>query len=206
MSIWLQDEFGKSIFVPYGSNISDFIESLESAPVKQLPIPESQSLSIDFPLGTDAIPSVTLANKQTRRLRVFLCHSHKDKPLVRSLCAWLRAENVDPWFDEESLLPGQDWHEEIKKALRSIDAVIICFSTRWVNKAGFIHKEIKTVLEIADEQPPGNIFIIPAKFEECEIPDAVRRWHWVDLFDGKGHELLMRALKKRADEVSKSFA
>ena len=63
----------------------------------------------------------------TRQLRVFLCHASQDKPAVRELYKRLSAENwIDPWLDEENLLPGQDFDFEIIKALRDADAIIIC--------------------------------------------------------------------------------
>ena len=52
-----------------------------------------------------------------RKLRVFICHALQDKPIVRELYQRLLAEGwIDPWLDEEKLLPGQDWDLEIEKA------------------------------------------------------------------------------------------
>jgi len=46
-----------------------------------------------------------------RKLRVFLCHASQDKPIVRELYQRLDAEGwIDPWLDEEKLLPSQDWN------------------------------------------------------------------------------------------------
>jgi hypothetical protein len=51
-----------------------------------------------------------------RKLRVFLCHSSQDKPIVRELYQRLLAEGwIDPWLDEEKLLPGQNWDMEFKQ-------------------------------------------------------------------------------------------
>lgn len=61
-------------------------------------------------------------------LRVFLCHSSKDKPTVRTLYHRLREDGIAPWLDEEDLLPGQNWQMEIPKAVQSSDVVIICLS------------------------------------------------------------------------------
>jgi len=42
-----------------------------------------------------------------RRLRVFLCHSSQDKPIVRELYQRLLAEGwIDPWLDEGNPLPS----------------------------------------------------------------------------------------------------
>jgi formylglycine-generating enzyme required for sulfatase activity len=133
-----------------------------------------------------------------RRLKVFLCHAAGDKPAVRELYHRLRGAGFDPWLDEENLLPGQDWQLEIPQAVRSSDAVLICLSRRAVTKAGYVQKEIRYALDVADEQPEGAIFLIPLRLEECEVPQRLRRWQWVDFFQEEGYERLLRALWARA--------
>jgi hypothetical protein len=49
--------------------------------------------------------------------KVFLCHASTDKPKVRELYRYLRRRGINPWFDEEHLVGGQDWQVEIPKAL-----------------------------------------------------------------------------------------
>ena len=52
-----------------------------------------------------------------RKLRVFLCHASRDKPVVRELYQRLLAEGwIVPWLVEENLLPSVDWDVEIKEA------------------------------------------------------------------------------------------
>jgi CheY-like chemotaxis protein len=139
--------------------------------------------------------------KEPRRLRMFLCHSAGDKPAVRDLYRRLRADGVDPWLDEEALLPGQDWDREIRKAVRAADVILVCLSCGSVTKAGYVQKEIKFALDVADEQPEGTIFLIPLRLEECDVPERLSRWQWVDLFDARGYEDLMRALRLRAKDL-----
>ena len=87
-----------------------------------------------------------------RRLRVFLCHASQDKPIVRDLYQRLLAGGwIDPWLDEEGLLPGQDWNLEIEKAVEASDAVIVCVSSTSVAKEGYVQKELRRVLNIALE-------------------------------------------------------
>ena len=133
-----------------------------------------------------------------RHLRVFLCHSSVDKPVVRELYRRLVAENVEVWFDEESLLPGQDWHGEIRKAVREVDAVIVCISPESATRASYLQKELKYVLDVAEEQIEGTIFLIPLKLRPCDIPESLERWQAVSLNDEQGFERLMRSLKERA--------
>ncbi len=143
----------------------------------------------------------SLRASQSRRLRVFLCHSSNDKPIVRDLYHRLCADKVEPWLDEENLLPGHDWQHEITQAVRTSDVVLVCLSCRSINKAGYIQKEIKYALDVADEQPEGTIFLIPIKLEKCDTPERLRRWQWVNLFEERGYDRLMLALKSRANSL-----
>jgi len=145
---------------------------------------------------------------EPRPLRVFLCHANEDKPKVRELYRRLRADGIDVWFDEKSLLPGQDWRVEIPKAVRESDVVIVCMSSVSARKEGFVQAEINFALDKALEKPPGTIYIIPAKLEECDVPDTLSRWQWVNLFEDveSGYEMLMLSLKLRAKNLGASLS
>ena len=140
-------------------------------------------------------------NLAGRTLNVFLCHCSDDRIVVRELHDRLATEGVRPWLDQNEILPGQDWDMEITKAVRKSHVVIVCLSSRSIKKAGYVQKEIKQVLDVADEQPEDAIFVIPLKLEECEVPERLRRWQWVDYFDPNGYERLVKALKLRASAI-----
>jgi len=95
-------------------------------------------------------------------------------------------------------LPGQEWQQEIPRAVRNSDIVIVCISKKSVTKAGYLQKEIRYAIDVADEQPEGVIFLIPLKLEECDVPDRLSRWQWVNFYEAKGFERLMSALRQRA--------
>ena len=133
----------------------------------------------------------------TSKLQVFLCHASEDKEVVRELYFRLSHDGFDPWLDEEKLLAGQDWNLEIKKAERKSDIIVVCLSPRSVIKRGFVQKEIKEALDIADEQPEGSIFLIPLRLEECEVPNSLSRYHRIDWLNGDGYEGLIAALRTK---------
>jgi hypothetical protein len=138
---------------------------------------------------------------KSRQLRVFLCHTTKDKPLVRDLYRRLQGLGAEVWFDEESLLPGQDWNAEIRRAIGDSDLVIVCLSRRAVDKVGYVQKEIRLALDCADEQPGGALYIVPVKLEECEVPNRLKRWHWVNLWEDVGPDRLAQTLHARASDL-----
>ena len=89
---------------------------------------------------------------------------------------------------------------EIRKAVRESDVVVVCLSKQF-NQAGFRQKEVRLALDTAMEKPEGEIFIIPARLEECDNLESLRKWHWVNLFEENGYEMLISALQVRADKI-----
>lgn len=140
-----------------------------------------------------------------RPLRVFLCHSSNDKPVVRELYQKLHAEPwIQPWLDEEELYPGQDWNLEIEKAVEAADAIIVCLTKNSINKEGYVQRELRIVLDFADYKPEGTLYIMPVRLEECEPPRRLRAWQYADYFEGqreRGLERLLISLKRRAESL-----
>jgi hypothetical protein len=147
-------------------------------------------------------PYQNLETRSQNPLRVFLCHSSYDKPAVRNLYLKLSAESgIDPWLDEQKLLPGEDWDLEIRTAVKSSDVVLVFLSTDSINKEGYVQKEIRQALDVADEKPEGTIFIIPLRLEDCDVPPRLQRWQWLNLFEDNSYDRLLRSLRKRANHL-----
>jgi hypothetical protein len=128
---------------------------------------------------------------------IFLCHASEDKVAVGELYARLRKDGFRPWLDEEDILPGQDWNDAIRTALKDSAAVLVYLSPCAVTKKGYVQREIKLVLDVADEKPEGTIFVIPVHLERCNLPDRLSRWQNTNLFDPRGYERLKKALQAR---------
>ena len=56
---------------------------------------------------------ISLESQTLHTLKVFLCYSPDDRLVVQELYHRLQADGIDPWLDEENLLPGQDKEVEI---------------------------------------------------------------------------------------------
>lgn len=141
-------------------------------------------------------------------LRVFLAHSSFDKPVIRELYQKLSNEGwIDPWLDEEKLMPGQDWSREITKAVRESDVLIVCLSENSVEKEGCIQKELKYALDATFEKPEGAIFIIPIRLDNCKVPSRLMSYHWLDYFPYeekiKSYKRLLNSLQLRFTQLGK---
>jgi WD40 repeat protein len=118
---------------------------------------------------------------------------------VRQLVSRLRTDGFDPWFDEERLLPGQDWEFEISTAVKQSDAVVVCLSMVSVEKVGYVQKELRRVLDTAEYQPEARIFVIPVRLELCPVPERLSHWQYADLFAENGYERLRESLMASAN-------
>jgi len=130
-------------------------------------------------------------------LKTFLCHSHSDREAVHALWSRLKKDGVDVWLDRENLQPGQNWEREIRKAIIKSDVVVVCLSRGFNKQKGFRHEELKIALEKTDLIPEGELFIIPVRLEECDVPKSLGHLHRVDLFEAGGYKKLVRALQKQ---------
>ena len=186
--------------------VSDFLKALRITLNLMLEpgTPDWQTVVLPqqaFEQALSARASVAGPVHASHSCRVFLCHSSGDKLAVRELYARLRGVGLEAWLDEEKILPGQDWDAEIRRAVRGADLVIVCLSKGSVAKTGYVQREIRMVLDLAEEQPEDKIYLIPARLEECDVPDRLARWQWVDLFAPEGYNRLLSAVWTAAKDL-----
>jgi hypothetical protein len=128
--------------------------------------------------------------------QIFLCHASEDKAAVRDIYQRLRAiEGFEPWLDEEALLPGQVWEREIPRTLKASAFILIFFSRHSVAKRGYVQREMKLALDALQEVPEGTIHTIPVRLDDCPVPEQLQRYHYANLFDPRGFERLVHAIR-----------
>lgn len=134
-------------------------------------------------------------------LKIFISFASGDRSKAQELHTYLSAQGTDSWLDTENLLPGQDWKMEIDKALDEIDLILLCLWKTSVTREGYVQKEMRLALDRALEIPQGEIFLIPARFEEVDLPYGLRDYQWVDLNTESGKMKLLKSLNLRAEKV-----
>jgi formylglycine-generating enzyme required for sulfatase activity len=145
---------------------------------------------------------------ETKPIQIFLCHASEDKAAVTAIYDRLKALGYKPWLDKKDLLPGQLWEEEIPKAIRASDFILIFLSKNSIPKRGYVQTEFKLTLDAWMRVPQGMIHTIPVRLDDSEIPDQFRKFHWCNLFEADGFETLLRALprpKPSAADTRKPF-
>jgi len=122
-------------------------------------------------------------NTNKNEKKIFICYAREDKLVAQKIYYDLKKFGVTPWIDIETLLPGQRWKHEIRKAINECSFFVSLLSTNSISKSGFVQKELKMAFEILDNTPDSKIFIIPIRLEKCQpIDNRLSELHWVDLF------------------------
>lgn len=134
--------------------------------------------------------------RSKHRNNAFLIHAHSDREAVHKLYARLIKDGIRAWLDVENLQPGQDWQQEIRKAIIKSDVVIVCLSRGFDAQQGYRHEELKLALEKA-KLIIDNVFIIPVRLEKCDMPETLRHLQRVDVFETGGYKKLLQALRER---------
>ena len=127
--------------------------------------------------------------------QIFISYAREDTAQVKQIYERLKKAGYQPWLDREHIIPGQKWEPVIKDALKRSAVVLVCLSKTSINKRGFLQKEIKQALEHADEKLEDDVFLIPARLDDCEVPEVLGKIQWVDLFLEDGFDDLLRGLE-----------
>lgn len=127
--------------------------------------------------------------------KIFLSYAHEDRSRVEKVYDSLRAEGFNPWMDTRDIRAGDKWSNVILKSLRESDFIIIFVSKNSVSKRGFIQAEIRSALNVFSEIPSGQIFLIPIRLDDSNVPTNLSHIHYVDLFEKGGWKKLVHSLK-----------
>ncbi|MDR2954739.1 MAG: TIR domain-containing protein [Prevotella sp.] len=135
--------------------------------------------------------------------KVFIGHAEEDTDIGIDLYEFLEKNGYKPWLDKKELLTGQDWDHEIKKALREADFIVFLLSAISVTKRGYVQREYGLALQYCEEKLDSDIYIIPCKINECDVPDKLAKYQWVELLND--HENGFKAILKSLNHQRKKY-
>jgi TIR domain len=131
---------------------------------------------------------------------IFISYAREDEDSARRIYNKLKREGLRVWMDKKDLLPGQNWDLEIRKAMHRSDFIILCLSRKSVSKRGYIQKEMKIAMDIFMELPRGSVFLIPVLINQCEVPDEMSMYQYIDLGRDDAMQMIFRSI---AEEVGR---
>jgi hypothetical protein len=104
---------------------------------------------------------------------VFISYVREDAHQVDRLQGTLEAAGIRVWRDTADLWPGEDWRAKIRSAITSNALVFLaCFSeTSLARRRSYQNEEFVLAIEQLRLRPPEHPWLIPVRFDDCEIPD-----------------------------------
>lgn len=143
---------------------------------------EGTPIQIDG-LGRFELDQEEVVFQPNTRIRVFLSYAKEDQATVKKLYDDLQAAGFEPWMDTVKLMPGQNWPQVIQQAIDVTDFILVNFSHRSVSKRGHFQCELRHALEVAERMPLDEVFLLPVRLSECDVPrEIARTTQYIDLF------------------------
>jgi hypothetical protein len=104
---------------------------------------------------------------------VFISYVREDSRRVDQLQRSLHAAGIPVWRDTADLWPGEDWRAKIRRAITDNALVFVaCFSRASLARSkSYQNEELIVAIEQLRLRPPENPWLIPVRFDDCEIPD-----------------------------------
>ncbi|MCP4108422.1 MAG: DUF1566 domain-containing protein [Desulfobacteraceae bacterium] len=118
----------------------------------------------------------------SKKNKIFISYAREDIETARKLYHDLKKAGVNPWLDKEELIPGQNWKLTVTREIKECRYFIALMSSHSVTKQGFVQTELKKAMDILEQFPDEDIFIIPIRVDECDIPPKLADIHYEDIF------------------------
>jgi hypothetical protein len=111
--------------------------------------------------------------------QIFITYSSKDQKVARTICAALESRGLACWISSRNVKPGQNYQEQIVKAIRAAKIMVLVFTANANNS-----NEIKKELALASQ---NDLVVIPVRIEDI-IPNEAFAYEfatrqWIDLFE-----------------------
>lgn len=90
---------------------------------------------------------------------IFVSHSSKDREIAGTVCKALERRGLTCWIANRDVGPGENFQEEIVKAIRDAKVMVLVFTENANNS-----DEIKKELALASRY---KLVVIPARVEDC---------------------------------------
>jgi hypothetical protein len=106
-------------------------------------------------------------------MKVFISHSHGNRPLVRQVVKTLKQAGLDVWDDEYDTYPSDNWAKETGEALEQSDAMVVLVTPDALDSV-IVHRDISFAL--SNIQFEYRVFPVLVGVERSL---AIKKFGWI---------------------------
>lgn len=137
-------------------------------------------------------------------MKVFISYPRANIALARKIVGELDQADIDVWFDEREILPGDNWAGKIAKALDESDAMVVLLTPDAVRRPGHVQSELNFAL--GKKSFSGRLIPVlvgsPENFPEDSIPWILRRLQMINVSEHGREEDGIRQITQALKEVA----
>jgi TIR domain len=143
----------------------------------------------------------------------FISYSHKDEDFTRRLYSRLRSANIDVWYAPEDIRGGEKLHEQIDRAIKGYDKLLIVLSENSL-RSDWVITEIRKARKIEIKENRRKLFPIRlvdmTRISEWECFDAdtgrdlaieVREYFIPDFSNWENPDVIQTSFSKLLDDL-----
>lgn len=139
--------------------------------------------------------------KPSKYAKVFLSHSHLDKPFVEKLRQDLEKLGIDTWYDQKDMVIGDIVSESISEGIKESSFFLIVVSPNSV-RSNWVKNELDEAYEALITGGKRILPVLIGNLADSEIPQRLKKHKYADFRDEhKYHQIfeeLYNAILKRS--------
>jgi hypothetical protein len=179
-TVWGDNDLSEAINLEAVSHTGPSIIGLDAIYASRGLIPEGFLLGCGLPSSfVTQMHALVEAEEGIQFYSCFISHSSKDEEFARRLHGRMRDAHLRVWFAPEDIQGGKKLHEQIEKAIRIYDKLLIVLSEASLQSA-WVMTELRKAFKA--ERESGKRKLFPLRLADME---TIKAWECFDADSGK---------------------
>jgi uncharacterized protein (TIGR02145 family) len=123
--------------------------------------------------------------------RILVCCAATDKARAGEVCERLASLGLNIEIDGLS----NDAERDLEEGIESARFVLFFFSTRSAIEGEALGRHLMIAQRRAQQMPKDRVFIIPVRFDRCDVPEGVIHLQLIDLFRERGFSQIVEVIR-----------
>ncbi|MEE4356480.1 MAG: toll/interleukin-1 receptor domain-containing protein, partial [Desulfococcaceae bacterium] len=130
---------------------------------------------------TSSPPQITAQNGKTenlsgfKKIQIFIICADEDDAVAQRIYNDLEQMGCRPWLEGRDVSVGQNPDQIFRSVMEKSDYILALLSRHSLTQRGMAQKQLKKALDIFDEFPSGEIFLIPIRLDDTEAQEETLR-------------------------------